>query len=293
MARIPSGFLRRPGSKGCFFPALLALAFFSAVSPILAVNDSQAPVAREREYLLSVDDLLQVNVYGEEDLSMEIRINRDGTINYPLLGNIKASGLTARQLEARISYLLEKDYLVNPQVNVIIKEYGKISILGQVKIPGSYQMKGGMTFTQVMAVAGGFTEEADVSKIKIMRVVDNKKETLIVDMDKIMNKQAPDIEVRPNDTIIVGEYGNFSVVGQVAKPGIYKLKKKLSIIDAISMAGGFSPTAAQNGTKIIRVEGGQKRVISVPVSRIMKGESVSKEVSLKAEDVIVVPESFF
>lgn len=244
-----------------------------------------------REYVISTDDVIEVTVFGEPDLSITTRISRDGTINYPLLNNIKVSALTARQLEAYIAGLLRKDYLVDPQVNVVIKEYSKISILGEVKLPGSYQLKERMTLTQALALAGGFTQEADLSSIQIMRTATNKKETLTVDLDKIMSKVEPDIEVRPQDTIIVGEFGNFSVVGQVTKPGIYKLKKNLGVVDAIGIAGGFTATASPDGTKVIRVENGVKKVIVVPVARIMKGAGT--DVVLRTDDTLVVPESFF
>lgn len=276
--------------RGC---ACVLLGSFLLAGPWLAPSVAQEEKTEEanNEYVISTDDVIEITVFGEPDLSLEARVSRDGTINYPLLGNIKVADMTARQLEGYIGDLLRKDYLVSPQVNVIIKEYSKISILGEVKLPGSYQLKERMTLTQALALAGGFTQEANTSSIQIMRNVDNRKETLHADLDKIMNKEAPDIEVRPRDTIIVGEFGNFSVVGQVVKPGIYKLKKNLGVIDAIGIAGGFTPTAAPDGTKIIRIENGVKKVIVVPVSRIMKG--ASGDVMVKGDDTLVVPESFF
>jgi polysaccharide biosynthesis/export protein len=245
------------------------------------------------EYIISSEDLLEISVYGEADLNTEARVTREGTINYPLLGTIKASGLTARQLEKNITELLEKDYLVSPQVTVAIKEYGKVSIIGEVKIPGSYQMKERLTLAQAIALAGGFTDEADLSRIKVIRTSGAKKETIIVDLDKILNKKALDFDVTAKDTIIVSDFGSFSIGGLVAKPGVYKLRKNFTVVDAISLAGGFGATAAPNGTKVIRIENGEKKVIIVPVARILRGDANSKDVILKPEDTVVVPESFF
>lgn len=294
MENIMSGFLRMRDFKrlqGRLFAAALACAVFFACGLPFGSSFAQESEEFNTEYVISTDDVIDITVFGESDLSVSTRVSRDGTINYPLLGNIKVSELTARQLEAYIVGLLKKDFLVDPQVNVIIKEYSKISLLGEVKLPGSYQLKERMTLTQALALAGGFTQEANLNLIQIMRTSGNKKETFTVDLDKIMKKVEPDIEVRPQDTIIVGEFGNFSVVGQVVKPGIYKLKKNLGVVDAIGIAGGFTATAAPDGTKIIRIENGAKKVIVVPVARIMKGAGT--DIILQTDDTLVVPESFF
>ncbi len=247
----------------------------------------------EQEYMISADDTLEISVYGEPDLSVTVRVSPDGSIIYPFLGNVRASGLTIRELESNISDLLAEDYLVNPQVSILIKEYSKISILGAVKSPGSYQIKGVNTLTQAIALANGFTDAADTSRVKIVRATRSGKETIEVNVDQILEKSASDPEIRSNDAIIVDEFGRFSVMGQVMKPGVYMLKRGLTAVEAIGLAGGFSTTAAQNGTRVVRVENGQKKVISVPVADIMRGGDSSRDVVLQPQDTVVVPESFF
>lgn len=250
---------------------------------------------REKEYIISPNDILEITVYGEPDLSTSARVSQDGTIIYPLLGNIKVGGFTLRELEIIITHLLGQDYLVKPQVSIFVKEYAKISILGQVRNPGSYEMKESLTLTQAIALTGGFANTANTSKVKIIRTAGDEKETLEINVDQILEKAAPDVEIKANDTIIVEEYGRFSIMGQVTRPGVYTLQRGLKVIEAINLAGGFTATAAQDGTRVIRIEGSEKKVtrIHVPVASIMKGGDTSKDIELKDGDTIVIPESFF
>lgn len=250
---------------------------------------------REKEYIISPNDILEITVYGEPDLSTSARVSQDGTIIYPLLGNIKVGDFTLRELEIIITHLLGQDYLVKPQVSIFVKEYAKISILGQVRGPGSYEMKESLTLTQAIALTGGFTNTANTSKVKIIRTAGDEKETLEINVDQILEKAAPDVEIKANDTIIVEEYGRFSIMGQVVRPGVYTLQRGLKVIEAINLAGGFTATAAQDGTRVIRVEGSEKKVtrMHVPVASIMKGGDTSKDIELKDGDTIVIPESFF
>jgi len=247
----------------------------------------------EKDYIISANDIIEISVYQEPDLSATLRISQDGTINYPLLGAIKAAGFSVRELEATITGLLAEDYLVTPRVTIFIKEYGKISVLGAVNTPGAYEAKENLTLAKVIALAGGFTETADSSKVKIIRIIGSEKQTIEVDVGQVLEKSLGDVEIKPNDTIIVGEYGRISIMGQVNKPGVYGLKRNLTVMEAVNLAGGFTPIAAQNGTRVIRVENGQKKVINVPVLDINKEGGSSKDILLQAGDTIVVPESFF
>lgn len=247
----------------------------------------------EKDYIISPNDILDITVYGETDFSTTVRVSFDGTISYPYLGNIRSAGLTLHQLEMNITELLGEDYLVSPQVSIFIKEYTKISILGAVKSPGSYEMKNILTLMQAIAAAGGFSETADKSKVKIVRNQGGGQETIEVSADQIMNREVPDFEIRSSDTIMVEEYGRFSIMGQVARPGVYPLKKGITVIEAISVAGGFTPTAAQNGTRLVRMENGEKKIYKIPVTEIIRAGDASKDMLLEAGDTLVVPESFF
>lgn len=251
------------------------------------------------EYRISANDLLQISVYEEPDLAKTVRVDAKGEISYPLLGNIKVSGLTSKELESKITDLLIEDYLVNPQVSVFIKEYARISILGQVNKPGSYELKSGITVMDAIALAGGFTAKTNAKDIKLIRVKGGRKETINIDANEIVGKEnkEKDIPLEPGDLIIVGELSDLSafvvVLGQVRNPGKYSYKEGMTAIEAIALAGGLSDTAAANSTKVIRIKNGKKYNIRVPVSSILNSGHKDRDVVLEVEDTIVVPESFF
>lgn len=247
----------------------------------------------DKTYTVSANDVLDITVYGEPDLSVTVRVSNDGTIMYPLLGTITAAGRATGELEKNITDLLASDYMVNPQVSIFVKEYAKISILGEIKNPGSYQMKENLTLTQSIALAGGFTPEAKTNAIKIIRASGDKKDIIVIDIGQIINKEVEDIEIKGNDTIMVERYGRFSIMGQVARPGVYDIKQGLTVVEAIGLAGGFTSIAAKNATRVIRVENREKKIIKVPVDSITTGGDASRDILLREGDTIVVPESFF
>ena len=206
---------------------------------------------------------------------------------------MRAGGLTIRELEGKITALLAKDFLVDPQVSVFVQEYAKIFIMGRVNNAGSHELKGRLTLTSAIAMAGGFSDTADTSRVKLIRSIEGVRETQEINIEDITNNLIPDVELYPNDTVVVEELGRISIIGQVSSPGTYDLKKDLTLLEAIGMAGGFTNIAAIDGTSIIRVERGKKKIIRVKISDITKRGDKSKDIILKAGDTIVVPESFF
>jgi len=247
------------------------------------------------DYRVGKNDVLEISVYNEPDLNKTIRVSPEGTISFPLLGNIPVIGLTAKELEAKIADMLSGDFLLNPQVTVFIREYSKVSVLGQVQKSGAYELKSGTTIIHAIALAGGFTDGADPEKVKLIREENGEKKTRVVDTLSITEDMdgENDVLLLPGDVIVVDKLGTISVVGQVKKPGRYDLRKDSTVIDAVALAGGLTELAAANDTKVIRMEGGKKRVFRIPIGSIMQGEQQSKDIKLRPDDTIVVPESFF
>jgi len=145
-------------------------------------------------YRLGTGDNIRIQVFQEEDLSLETRISDTGSISYPFLGIIRVSGLTIAQLEDRITEGLKGDYLINPRVSVSVADYREFFVNGEVKKPGAYPYVPGLTVRKAISIAGGFEERAD------------KDNLLILHEDNIKGKPIKigiDARVRPGDILTV------------------------------------------------------------------------------------------
>ena len=186
-------------------------AFFALLCLDSAGADQSVPATRNPEssmvgeYRIGANDVLDIAVYGEEDLSQEVRVTTGGYITYPLLGRIKASGLSVTELEDSIRRALAKDYIRNPQVKVFVKEFSNIFVFGQVKDPGPYLFKGGMTVLQAITTAGGFTKIANPRKVRVVRTHDGEREVIYANVSEITKGEEEDLILQPGDTVVVPE----------------------------------------------------------------------------------------
>jgi polysaccharide export outer membrane protein len=146
--------------------SLLAGCGGSAPPPLPA---SAAGVSGETSYALAGGDRIKVNVFGHEDLSGEFQLDGAGNFALPLIGEVKADGLTTRELEKRIEDQFAQGYLRDPKVSIEVLNYRPFYILGEVKAPGSFPYVNGMTVLNAVALAGGFTYRADQTDIVLRR----------------------------------------------------------------------------------------------------------------------------
>ena len=182
-----------------------------AVSQNAAVEEQKVPFPQnptliEDEYRIGAQDLLEVEVFQVEDFSITIRVNNHGFINLPLVGEIKAAGLTNDELEKLIAKKLDEDYLQNPHVTVFIKEFTsqRITVEGSVNQPGVFPIKGRTTLMQAIATAQGLTNLAKNTEVQLYRVnEDGTKVTYIYDIDSIRSGESEDPEIKGDDLIIV------------------------------------------------------------------------------------------
>ncbi len=154
-----------------------------------------ALASSEGNYRLGTGDRIQIQVYGEADLSIDaIRVGESGTISYPYLGTVQLAGRTIQEVEDQILDGLKGDYLVNPSVSVSVIEYRPFFINGEVRRPGSYPFQPGLTVRQAIAIAGGLTERASSRGLRLVRVDDGGEQNLKVEMA---------FEVLPGDSIFI------------------------------------------------------------------------------------------
>jgi len=263
------------------------------------------PQARAQEYVIGPGDVLTITVWGHPDLSRDYAVDPDGFAPFPLINRVKAGGLTTRQVAASLVDLLGKDYLVNPQVIVSVKEYWsqKVTILGEAARPGVFYLTGPSTLVDILSKAGWLSKNAGK---QILLVRDqpgvgsgaNGGDTTItrLSVDKLQaGNNAENVRVQAGDTIFVGsrDENNFFVFGEVKKPGSYPLDKETNILEGITIAGGFTDKASPSRTRVIRVGMAGPQVLEIDMSDIVKRGHRDKALRLQANDVVVVPESFF
>jgi polysaccharide export outer membrane protein len=190
-----------PSSSGSRLPPSAA----SAPSPYSGVS---APAG----YILSPNDQVAVEVFGEEDLRTNGRLNPEGNLSVPLLGSIHLAGLTLTQAASKLTELYGRDYLVSPKVNVMLLGYAKrrFSILGQVNRPGSYEMPesspGGIDLLEAIAMAGGYTRIAAPERVTIRRHTAAAGDQIFkVNAKRFTKGSGGGFRVEPGDTITVGE----------------------------------------------------------------------------------------
>lgn len=174
----------------------------AAVATTATVPDSN--------YLIQSNDLLEVLVFQEDDMTRRLRVAKDGSVNLPLIGTVQAGRRTADDLATSIRRQLADGYLANPQVSVTVLAYAKrrFTILGQVNRPGAYDMPDntGLSLVQAVGMAGGYTRLAAPKKVLVKRVVNGQETVLRLDVESMArDERAGVFELLPGDTVTVPE----------------------------------------------------------------------------------------
>lgn len=261
------------------------------LAALLALAPLAAGPARAQEYSIGEGDLLRITVYDNPDLTTEARVSGDGKITFPLIGDVQVNGLTTAAAQERIAALLRAGYIKKPEISVFIKEYKskKVTALGEFVKPGLIELRGNATLMEVISDAGGVTQNAGellTIKRKVLRpgtaLLDDENitielSTLLEGLDARKN-----IMVADGDSIYVPRAAFVYVSGAVKTPGVFKMTRGLTVLKAITLAGGFTQRAAKNKVKIIRKAAGAEETLDARMEDLML-----------PDDVITVPESLF
>lgn len=249
------------------------------------------------EYIVGVRDILDIRVFDEPDLSKEASVSEAGDIRFPLLGSLRVAGLTPRQIEVLIAQKLGERYLVAPQVFVALKEYNsrRAVVLGMVKNPGTYALMGETTVLDLVSRAGGVLETGGKTWVLVRRGNRPSEKTeppLLIDANRLLRRgeKQLNIAVEDGDTLFVPKSDGVYVYGEVKKPGVVLYRDGLTVLQAISLAEGLSARANPGKVQIIRTDEGREQKIRVDLDAIV--DDARRDVVLKPEDIIVVPESF-
>lgn len=285
-----------------------------AVSP-----PGEAPQAGA-DYRIGPNDLISVRVLEAPELSQQLRVSASGEISIPLLGVVPAGGRTPRELEVAIAERLRGTFMKNPHVSVQVLEMQShsISVVGAVAKPGTFQIRGSKTLLEVLSLAQGLAADAGDTVVVIRkpnpeaageeagttREAGNLEgletrpgandSTLYIDLRKLLETGSAEYNVwiHPGDIVQVRQAGIVYVVGEFNRPGGFALRsnEKLTVLQAVALGQGLTPTAAKEGAMIIRTaENGERTEIRVRLGKILKGEL--PDVPLEPRDVVFVPNS--
>lgn len=246
------------------------------------------PVDPAKAYFLGPGDVVRVSVFQQPDMAVEGRVSEVGTLTVPLLGPVEVGGLTARQVEQRMGYLLKRGGFVrDPQVNVNVTQFKsrQISVLGNVNRPGRYVLEEGIYHvTDALSVAGGpVAGAADV--VTLLRIRNGKPEKHDVDIPTLFRtgQIATDLEVLAGDTLYVDRAPVFYIYGEVQRPGAFRLEKNMTLVQALSVGGGPTLRGSKKDIQVTRKDAQGKATTSV----VQLGDPI------QPDDVIFVKESLF
>ena len=261
-----------------------------------------------RDYKIGPEDLIEISVFEEEKLNKTVRVSSQGNISLPLLGILRAKGLTANELEKEIRELLAEKYLQDPHVSVFIKEYRsqRISVIGAVDKPGPYDVTGQKTILGILGMAGGLKQDAGTLLFLIRPVQpeeeslggkesgEMKPSTFVIDLEELLVRGdlTLNLVVMHGDVINIPISGKVFVGGEVKSPGGFPLMgKRVTVSQAIAMAQGLKPEAKGGEAKIFRYsgKGSEREILTADVYAIQKGES--EDLALKENDILIVPVS--
>ncbi|MDO8412737.1 MAG: polysaccharide export protein EpsE [Gallionellaceae bacterium] len=233
-------------------------------------------------------DILKISVYDHPELTMETRVSEEGNITFPFLSEVKLAGLTTSAAEKRISKLLmDGDYLRKPQINITILRFEShlVSVLGQVLKQGRYPIEGKRSLTDMLAMAGGISPDGGDTAILIRSSANGKSSREVIDvLDMIqsgdLNKNT---DLKAGDLIYVERAPKFYIYGEVQRPGVFRLERDMTVVQALSVGGGLTARGTERGVRIQRRDAsGKLHVIKAKPSDMVK-----------EDDVISIQESLF
>ena len=248
--------------------------------------------ASPADYLIGPADLLEVRVFGTEDLTSIVRVSSRGSVTLPLIGDIQVSDLTAKEAEEEIERLyIDGGYLKDPNVSIFIEEHESrvISVIGAVEEPGKYELLTRQTVLDALANAKGLKPNAGRS-IRLNRMnKDGTRSSYIIDVEELLKGQTDsNIAVLPGDLILVPDSGNVFVEGAVLNPGTYSIKEgSTTLTQAIIKAGGTMSYAKGDDITLIRYNSATgRKIYTVNLDKINRGEQ--EDIIVKDRDAVIV-----
>ena len=250
--------------------------------------------AQQESLLIGSGDLIQVDVMETPEMEQQVRVTDDGTVPLAYVGSLHVAGQTPANAAGMIQRaLIAKKVMQHPEVTVRIQEYATqdVSVVGQVRTPGTYSITTPQPILKVLSLAGGLSDSAD-RHITVKRSSGEQIPFYVSnDADQTL---AHEVMVHPGDTVFVSHAPMVYVMGDVNRPGGYAIATndaKLSMMQVIAMAGSANKTSMPSRVRLIRKrEDGAPMELPVRLDAIQKGKQ--KDVMLQANDIVYVPFSW-
>jgi polysaccharide biosynthesis/export protein len=258
----------------CLF---LAAAFLSAAS-----------FAAPKGYVMGPGDTVKIAVYQNPDMAIETRVSEVGSVTFPLLGPVEIGGLTAAQAEIRIASLLKSGgFVPRAQVTILVTQFRsrQVSVLGQVNHPGRYAIEEpSVRLTDVLAMAGGIAPTGGET-VTVIRAGEVGEQRMEIDLLGLFDapSQPRNIELANGDTVFVPRIPVFYIYGEVQKPGAYRLERRMTVMQAVSLASGLTMRGSEKGLRIVRRN----------ANGTAKSFTAGAEDFVLQDDVIYIKESLF
>jgi polysaccharide biosynthesis/export protein len=243
------------------------------------------------------EDVLTITVLNQAGLSGPFSVSSQGEITFPLIGLVKVAGLTLTEVESALRKRLADGIFADPQVSVVVNEYRsqEVFVVGEVRQPGSYPINGELTLIEALARAGS-TNAGAGDEVVIVRPQERRagagpvlpEQAAPADVLRVNLKElqggaiGQNVVLRDGDTIFVAPAESVYVFGQVRNPGAYPINKDMTVLQALSVAGGISERGAIGRVKVIRLVDGKKKELKAEL-----GDPV------QPNDTVVVPERYF
>ncbi|UTF51322.1 SLBB domain-containing protein [Desulfomicrobium sp. ZS1] len=247
------------------------------------------------DYVIGGGDLIELTIFEAPDLSIETRVSARGSVTLPLLSTVRIAGLSVLEAERHVEELYREKYLQDPHITIFVKEQfgSKITMMGALKKPGTYDFYASMNLMDVLAMAEGLSDAAGRT-VQIRRKPESSEDasSLVIDLDQLVKGGQGNLNVgiKGGDVIYVPEAGSVYVDGAVRKAGSYPIRKEMSVQEAIVAAGGLQSFADAKNVKLIRYLGeGRREVAKLSLAELQTGET--GKLKVRDRDVIFVESS--
>jgi polysaccharide export outer membrane protein len=254
--------------------ALTVVPSAGAQTALPRAGSAQASISPQapNDYIVGAQDVLKVTVFDEPTMSGSYRVDSDGSFQYPMLGRVPALGMKPRDIATAIASKLEDGYINRAQVTVDVEQFRSrsIFIVGEVRSPGKYPMTGDMTLIEALAAAGSTTANAS-TEVLILRPRDSTSAQPLtpeqIDQANVsrvslaalqLGRLSENVSLVEGDTIFVPKAEKFFITGQIKSPGAYTYERGLTVLQAISLAGGLTDKGSNRRLKVIRAVKGKK-----------------------------------